>query len=41
MLSLTSFGCSISEETITSAAERLVSTGLRDLGYTCASLEDL
>jgi hypothetical protein len=33
-----SFGCAISEETITSAAEKLVSSGLRDLGYTCASV---
>lgn len=30
-----SFGCSISEALIKSAAETLVSSGLRDLGYTC------
>ena len=29
------FGCNINEDTILSAANALVSTGLRDLGYEC------
>ena len=29
------FGCNINEDTILKAANALVSTGLRDLGYEC------
>ena len=29
------FGCNINEDTILNAANALVSTGLRDLGYEC------